>query len=81
MKDLFSKHVNGNAVENDNYQNFNWNDQIRIPDVYEVSIEFKSMFPMNVNNYLYQYSRNNVMVHSGYPKKPAITKPYYAGSL
>ena len=46
-----------------------------------MSIEFKSMFPMNVNNYLYQYSRNNTMVDLGYPKKPKITTPYYAGSL
>ena len=82
MKELVDKHVNENVIINKKKIDFDYTDQIRIPDVYEVSVEFKSMFPMNVNNYLYQYSRNNVMVDPGYPKGDSkILNPYYAGSL
>lgn len=31
---------------------------IKIPDVYEVELVFKSMFPSNFNNYLFQFASN-----------------------
>lgn len=36
--------------------NNDWSDhEVRIPDVYSVSIEFKSLLPNNLNNYLFRY--------------------------
>lgn len=31
---------------------------IKIPDIYEVELQFKSMIPQNLNTYLYQFSQN-----------------------
>ena len=61
---LVSKHLNRNGllVEPSQFAVMAMaNRLIRIPDVYEVELTFKSMFPLNFNNYLYHYARNNVM--------------------
>lgn len=37
------------------------NSLIKIPDIYEVSMKFESLLPLNFNNYLFTYSQNNTM--------------------
>lgn len=59
-------------------------DLIRIPDVYEVEINLTSLFPENVNNYLYRYTRNATMIYHGNKallSKSQIGEPYYEGAL
>ena len=36
----------------------NKNNMIKIPDVYHVSMTFKSLLPPNFNNFMYTYSKN-----------------------
>lgn len=37
------------------------NKLIKIPDVYHVDMEFKSLLPDTFNNYLYNYSSSNIV--------------------
>lgn len=42
------------------------NSIIKIPDVYSLTLTFKSLLPNNINNYFYQFSRNdNIVNHNG----------------
>ena len=58
------------------------NDVIRIPDVYEVTIAFKSLFPENVNNYLYRYAVNGKLVPDGGDSLSTnVGESYYKGAF
>ena len=47
------------SIDNDKFrENIKNNDLIKIPDIYEVELQFKSMLPQNFNTYLYQFSQN-----------------------
>ena len=49
-----TKSINNNKFK----ENIKNNDLIKIPDIYEVELQFKSMLPQNFNTYLYQFSQN-----------------------
>ena len=56
---LLKKHVNAGLLEVDNFiQQVVSNNLIKIPDVYRVSMTFKTLLPPNFNNFLYIYSQN-----------------------
>lgn len=53
------KHINDTIVSDTEFiEGIISNDLIRIPDTYEVSMEFKSLLPASFNNYMYTYSTN-----------------------
>lgn len=41
---------------------------IKIPDIYEITLNFKSLLPDNFNNYLLQYSKTNTKIET----EPAV---------
>jgi len=51
------KHLN-KSMSDKFFENIVDNKLIKIPDVYTVSIQFRSLFPSNFNNFLYTYSEN-----------------------
>ena len=67
MYDLFKTH--GNRCINNIYADFEIaieREHIRIPDVYHVELQFKSLMPANFNTFLFQYAenQNNLTIYS-----------------
>lgn len=61
------KHINScmNSSEFSNY--ILKHKLIKIPDVYHVEMNFKSLLPDTFNNYLYMYSSSNIVTDDTYP--------------
>lgn len=58
------KHVNHCIEDGDSFiQSLIKNNQIRIPDVYELKLSFKSLLPNTFNNYLFQFAMNGNITH------------------
>ena len=45
------------------------NDIIKIPDVYEITMHFKSLLPNNFNNFMFQFTGKNTILKK-YDDKP-----------
>lgn len=59
------KHINSIIVDPNNFlDGLKKNDLIRIPDTYEVSMEFTSLLPATFNNYMFTYSTNESIVNN-----------------
>ena len=59
---LVNKHLNANGNLDKKFKNrIIPNRLIKIPDVYDIEINFKSLFPANFNNFLYHYAHNVAM--------------------
>lgn len=58
--DLEKKHCNTNVlmVNKDELKNY-----IKIPDIYNVELKFKSLLPDTFNNYIFQYIKNNNIIN------------------
>lgn len=74
LEQLIRRHLNPNAE--DQADSILENRLIKIPDVYEVELVFKSMFPSNFNNYMFQFVYNKKM-DTAY----ATGNAYYGGIL
>lgn len=46
--------------------NFITNQWIKIPDVYKLQLTFESLLPQNLNNYVYQFSQNDLKMYKSY---------------
>lgn len=57
--DKLSGHVNINVVKKDFVNNLIKNNLIKIPDVYELHLSFKSLLPNTFNNFIFQYAFNS----------------------
>lgn len=55
-------------------------DLIKIPDAYEVTLNFASRLPQNFNNFLYNYSRNGNM-YEEYKNQPSHQESVFGGVL
>ena len=66
---LVYRNCNNSINKNDFYRNIINNNLIKIPDIYEVELQFKSMLPQNFNTYLYQFSQN-ARIDTEYKHKP-----------
>lgn len=47
-------------------KNFITNQWIKIPDVYKLQLTFDSLLPQNLNNYVYQFSQNDLKMYNEY---------------
>ena len=58
--DLLKTHVSGNITGDGSsfIENIKNNNLIKIPDVYHVEMQFRSLLPANFNNFIYSYSYN-----------------------
>ena len=58
--DLLKTHVSGNISGGGSsfIENIKKNNLIKIPDVYHVEMQFRSLLPANFNNFIYSYSYN-----------------------
>ena len=72
IKTLVNKHGNNSIDKNKFYENIFNNNLIKIPDIYEVELQFKSMLPQNFNTYLYQFSQN-ARIDTEYLQKSVYT--------
>lgn len=43
---------------------------IKVPDVYQVEMKFKSLLPANFNNWMYMYAQNNNHINSEFVSSP-----------
>lgn len=64
--DGLKPYINSNMDTSTFLANIKQNHLIKIPDIYEVSMNFESMMPDNFNNYLFQYSENNNIITDYY---------------
>lgn len=67
MNDLFKKHGNHCIkTKNKAIRNAIKREHIRMPDVYHVELQFKSLMPANFNTFLFQYAenQNNLTIYS-----------------
>jgi hypothetical protein len=56
---LVNSHANTNVLNREKMlSSISKNKLIKIPDVYHVKLDFKSLLPSNFNNFLYVYSKN-----------------------
>ena len=53
-----------------NKDNFITNQWIKIPDVYKLQLTFDSLLPQNINNYIYQFSQNDLKMYDTYKHQP-----------
>ena len=53
-----------------NKDNFITNQWIKIPDVYKLQLTFDSLLPQNINNYIYQFSQNDLKMYDTYEYQP-----------
>ena len=58
LYDLVNKHGNENLEVDTFLTNAISYKTIKIPDVYRVSLKFKSLLPANFNNYIFSYAEN-----------------------
>lgn len=86
IESLCKKYANAQKGKRNGYydadvlaQNIIANDLIRIPDVYTITLKFKSLIPQNFNNFLFNYSRNCNMEQ--YKNKPAHQESVFADVL
>ena len=61
LQDLVKKHANTQMNKELFLANLLNNKIIKIPDVYHVSLRFQSLLPANFNNFIFNYSANNVL--------------------
>ncbi len=64
VKQLFKKHGNPYLTNRMNPGVFINNNSVKIPDVYEVTLNFTSLLPDNFNQYLFQYAMKNSITRS-----------------
>lgn len=69
-----------------NQKEFNDNQLIKIPDVYKLELTFDSLLPQNINNYLYQFSKNELKMYEnvtqdGYIKNAENEISAFGGTL
>ena len=53
-----------------NKEDFITNQWIKIPDVYKLQLTFESLLPQNLNNYVYQFSQNDLKMYDTYEYQP-----------
>lgn len=64
VKQLFKKHGNPYLTNRMSPSVFINNKNVKIPDVYEVTLNFTSLLPDNFNQYLFQYAMKNSITRS-----------------
>lgn len=64
VKQLFKKHGNPYLTNRMSPSVFINNKNVKIPDVYEVTLNFTSLLPDNFNQYLFQYAMKNSIARS-----------------
>lgn len=83
IRELCLKYGNGDLGGKDDGGNWSWtgqldaivkNNQIKVPDVYEVKMSFQSLLPLNFNNYVYTYAQNNKMETEWLHGQPVYTE-------
>lgn len=59
IDELVDKHGNSIVKSGSNKQSFSTNRLVKIPDIYELTLQFTSLLPDNFNQCLFQYMGNN----------------------
>lgn len=55
--------------------------QIKIPDIYELHLTFKSLLPNTFNNFIFQYALNEDVINMSYNKGKPIQNGFESGGI
>ena len=55
--------------------------QIKIPDIYELHLTFKSLLPNTFNNFIFQYALNEDVINMSYDKGKSIQNGFESGGI
>ena len=74
--DGLKQHINGTTTEEKDkvLLAIKTNNLIKIPDIYEITMHFKSLLPNNFNNFIFQFSNNANIYDSTVINRPGLTE-------
>lgn len=80
IKEL-KKYVNTEVLPETYVDTMIQKNQIKIPDIYELHLTFKSLLPNTFNNFIFQYALNEDVINMSYDKGNSIQNGFESGGI